>query len=405
MGMPYTVLLPVIAREVLGGGAGTLGALTAASGLGALVGAIYLAARRSVVGLERVVAGMAAIFGVGLVGVSRAGVLWLALPLMFVTGGGLMLMWAACNTILQTIVDEDKRGRVMSLFAMAIFGTVPFGSLLSGALAHRIGAQSTLLAGGVVSVLSAAAFFRELPELRRAVRPIYVRLGSCRRSRRASRPRPTSRALRALHLNPSPEIIMTTSLVLDRRPPPSSSWTSRTAFCRALAIAAGEVLGRAASVARGGARRPARASCFVRVAFRPGYPEMSDRNVMTAMVKGTGRLLIDSPEAQIVDAMAPRAAEPVVVKHRVGPFGGTDLAPILRAHAVDTLVLAGVATSGVVLSTVRHAADEDYRLVIVEDACADADAEVHRVLMEKVFPRQATVVRGEAVVAALAKGA
>jgi nicotinamidase-related amidase len=144
---------------------------------------------------------------------------------------------------------------------------------------------------------------------------------------------------------------------------------------------------------------------FVRVAFRPGYPEVSDRNLSGAALKKSGLLLIDSPDTQVVDAMAPRPTEPVVVKHRVGPFGGTDLAPILRGRAVDTLVLLGVSTSGVVLSAVRHAADEDYRLVVVVDGCADLDPEVHRVLMEKVFPRQATVCSSEAVVAAIAGGA
>ncbi|HEY2517508.1 MAG TPA: MFS transporter, partial [Polyangiaceae bacterium] len=177
MGMPYSVLLPVIAREVLGGGAGTLGALTAASGLGALVGALYLASRRTVLGLGRVIVASAAIFGVGLVGFSRAGVLWLALPLMLVTGGGMMMQMASSNTILQTIVEEDKRGRVMSLFAMAFFGTAPLGSLLAGTLASRIGAQNTLLAGGVVCIAGAMAFLRVLPELRRQVQPIYVRMG------------------------------------------------------------------------------------------------------------------------------------------------------------------------------------------------------------------------------------
>jgi nicotinamidase-related amidase len=153
------------------------------------------------------------------------------------------------------------------------------------------------------------------------------------------------------------------------------------------------------------ARAAGAAVVFVRVAFRPGYPEVSDRNLTFAAIKSRGGLLIDTPETQIVSAMAPRSTEPVVVKHRVGPFGGTDLAPILRTRAVDTLVLLGISTSGVVLSTVRHAADEDYRIVVVEDGCADPDVEVHRVLMEKVFPRQATVARGEAVVAAIARGA
>jgi MFS family permease len=177
MGMPYSVLLPVIAREVLGGGAGTLGALTASSGLGALASALYLASRKSVLGLGRVIVGATALFGVGLIGLSRVGVLWLALPVMLVTGGGMMLQMASSNTIIQTIVDEDKRGRVMSLFAMAFFGTVPFGSLLAGALANRMGAQNTILVGGVVCILAAAVFLRALPVLRREVRPIYVRMG------------------------------------------------------------------------------------------------------------------------------------------------------------------------------------------------------------------------------------
>jgi MFS family permease len=174
MGIPYTVLLPVIAREVLGGGAGILGTLTAASGLGALLGALYLASRTSVLGLERVVVGSSALFGVGLVGFSRVSVLWLAVPLMLVTGAGMMLQMASSTTIVQTIVDEDKRGRVMSLFAMAYFGALPFGSLLAGALATRMGAQNTILAGGVVCVLAAAVFFRALPGLQRALRPRLV---------------------------------------------------------------------------------------------------------------------------------------------------------------------------------------------------------------------------------------
>jgi MFS family permease len=177
MGIPYSVLLPVIAREVLGGGAGTLGALSASAGLGALVGALYLASRRSVLGLGRVIVASAALFGVGLVGFSRVGVLWLSLPLVLVAGGGMMLQLSASNTVLQTIVDEDKRGRVMSLFAMAVFGTAPLGSLMAGALASRIGAQNTILVGGVACIAAAAVFLRELPELRRMVRPIYVRMG------------------------------------------------------------------------------------------------------------------------------------------------------------------------------------------------------------------------------------
>jgi len=165
MGVPYMVLLPVIAREVLGGGPGTLGMLTAASGLGALGSALYLASRRSVVGLDRVIVGAAALFGAGLVLFSRAGVLWLALPLMLVTGVGMMLQTAASMTLVQTLVDEDKRGRVMGLVATAYFGTLPFGSLLAGVLASRIGAENTILAGGLVVCVAAAFFFRALPRL------------------------------------------------------------------------------------------------------------------------------------------------------------------------------------------------------------------------------------------------
>jgi predicted MFS family arabinose efflux permease len=168
MGVPYMVLLPVIAREVLGGGPGTLGALTAASGLGAIGSALYLASRRSVLGLERVIAAAATTFGVGLVLFSRASVVWLALPLMLVTGAGMMLQTAASMTLVQTLVDEDKRGRVMSLVAMTYFGSLPLGSLLAGVLAGRIGAEGTILAGGVVVCAAAAVFFRALPELRRA---------------------------------------------------------------------------------------------------------------------------------------------------------------------------------------------------------------------------------------------
>ena len=168
MGVPYMVLLPVIAREVLGGGPGTLGMLTAASGLGALGSALYLASRQSVAGLDRIIVGAAAIFGAGLCGFSRAGVLWLALPLMFVTGMGMMLQTASSMTLVQTLVDEDKRGRVMGLVAMAYFGTVPFGSLLAGVLAGRLGAENTILVGGLVVCLAAAAAFHALPDLQRA---------------------------------------------------------------------------------------------------------------------------------------------------------------------------------------------------------------------------------------------
>jgi nicotinamidase-related amidase len=138
------------------------------------------------------------------------------------------------------------------------------------------------------------------------------------------------------------------------------------------------------------------------VGFRPGYPEVSPRNLAFSDAKKTGRLSAGSPGVEIHGAIAPRPDEPIVMKHRVGAFTGTDLELILRARDVDTLILAGISTSGVVLSTVRHAADGDYRLVVVEDCCADPDPEVHRCLVERVFPKQATVARSEDVIRALA---
>jgi nicotinamidase-related amidase len=139
---------------------------------------------------------------------------------------------------------------------------------------------------------------------------------------------------------------------------------------------------------------------YVVVGFRPGYPEVSTRNAAFASVRESGLFAAGSAATEIHPALAPRADEVVVTKHRVSAFAGTDLDMILRANGIETLVLAGISTSGVVTSTVRHAADADYRLVIVEDGCADPDAEVHRVLLEKVLARQATVVKVADVTAA-----
>ena len=140
---------------------------------------------------------------------------------------------------------------------------------------------------------------------------------------------------------------------------------------------------------------------YVVVRFREGYPEANPRNRVFAAIKETGRLREGTPGAEIHTQVAPRPEDVVVVKRRVGAFSTTDLSTVLRARDLTTLILMGVATSGVVLSTVRWAADEDYDLVVVEDCCADADEEVHRVLMQKVFPRQAQVVTAATVCAAL----
>jgi nicotinamidase-related amidase len=140
---------------------------------------------------------------------------------------------------------------------------------------------------------------------------------------------------------------------------------------------------------------------YVVVGFRPGYPELNRRNAAFATLAHSGRLVITGLGADLAAPLRVEPGELVVVKHRVSAFAGTDLDMILRAKEIDTLVLSGIATSGVVLSTIRHAADADYRLVVVEDACADRDEEVHRVLMGKVFPRQGTVTTTAEVVAAL----
>lgn len=177
VGMPYTVLMPVFANEILRGGPSTLGLLMAASGVGALAGAFFLAGRKSVLGLGKYIPLTAGAFGAGLIAFSFSRALWLSLLLMVVTGLGFMVQMAASNTVLQTIVDEDKRGRVMSFYTMAFMGTAPFGSLLAGSIADRLGAPHTLMFGGIGCVLGALWFATSLPSLRRDVRPIYVRIG------------------------------------------------------------------------------------------------------------------------------------------------------------------------------------------------------------------------------------
>ena len=177
VGMPYTVLMPIFAGSILHGGAHTLGFLMAASGVGALAGAVHLASRKTVLGLGRVTAFSAALFGAGLITFSLSRWFWLSLALMFVTGLGMMQQMAATNTILQTIVDEEKRGRVMSYYTMAFVGMAPFGSLIAGTVAAHIGAPRTLLISGLCCVGGAAWFAVNLKEVRRVVRPIYVELG------------------------------------------------------------------------------------------------------------------------------------------------------------------------------------------------------------------------------------
>ena len=175
--MPFSVLMPVFANDILGGGPHTLGFLMGASGLGALSGALWLTTRKSVVGLGRVILVNTIVFGAGLIGFALSK--WLALSLVFMTiaGFGMMAQMASTNTVIQTIVDESKRGRVMSFYTMSFLGTAPFGSLLAGWLSTRIGAPHTVLLSGVLCIATAAWFARELPPIRALVRPIYMRMG------------------------------------------------------------------------------------------------------------------------------------------------------------------------------------------------------------------------------------
>jgi MFS family permease len=177
LGFPYVVLLPVFARDVLGGDSATLGLLTSAAGLGALVGALYLASRSSVRGLGRAITLATVLFGSGLMAFSFSRDVWLSAALLLITGFGVMVTTASMNTILQTLVEEEMRGRVMSLYTMAFVGMSPLGSLLGGWLALHIGAPATLLMGGGACVLVAVGFGSRVPALREIVHPIYVRKG------------------------------------------------------------------------------------------------------------------------------------------------------------------------------------------------------------------------------------
>jgi MFS family permease len=177
MGMSYSVLMPVFAKEVLHGGSHTFGFLMGASGLGALSGALYLASRKSVVGLSRLIPVAAAMFGLGLVAFSFTRYQPLSMVLMVMAGLGMMMQMASSNTILQTIVDNDKRGRVMSIYTMAFMGTAPFGSFLAGSLAKLLGTPHTILIGGLSCIVGAIFFFTKLKEIKNIIRPIYVRMG------------------------------------------------------------------------------------------------------------------------------------------------------------------------------------------------------------------------------------
>jgi MFS family permease len=177
MGWPFMVLMPIFAAQVLHGGPHTLGFLMGAVGVGSLVSALALVVRRTVRGLLKVIPTGAAVFGAGLIAFGFSHSLWLSIPMMFITGFGMMQGVTTSNTILQTLVDEKMRGRVMSYYTMAFVGMAPFGSLLAGALAHAIGAPRTVIISGVSCILGSVWFWSRMRAIRTDMRPIYERLG------------------------------------------------------------------------------------------------------------------------------------------------------------------------------------------------------------------------------------
>lgn len=177
VGMPYIVLLPIIADQIPPGGPRTYGLLVGASGVGALTGSLYLASRRTVLGLGRWIAATSGLFGIGLLAFSFSRNLGVSMAILAVVGFAVIVQLASCNTILQTIVEEGQRGRVMSLYTTAFLGMSPLGSLMAGSLASAFGASNTLRIGGVCCLLGSVAFAMQLPTLRRHIRPIYTRMG------------------------------------------------------------------------------------------------------------------------------------------------------------------------------------------------------------------------------------
>jgi MFS family permease len=177
MGMPYATLMPVIASKVLHGGPHTLGILMTASGIGALAGTLYLASRHTVLGLGKVIVAAGAALSLGLMAFSFSRTLWLSAILLPVVGAGMMLQAASVNTILQTVVDERLRGRVMAFYSVAIMGMQPIGSLLSGMLAERIGTEMTIFYGALLCLAGSAWFAMRRVTFAELIRPIYIERG------------------------------------------------------------------------------------------------------------------------------------------------------------------------------------------------------------------------------------
>jgi MFS family permease len=149
----------------------------AASGIGALAGSIYLASRQTILGLGRFIAYASAIFGIGIIAFSLSKILIVSLSMMFITGFGMIVQMTSSNTILQSIVEENKRGRVMSIYATAFIGMAPLGNLFVGTLASWIGAPNTLIVSGIACIIGSLIFAVNLPQIRKEVRPIYIKMG------------------------------------------------------------------------------------------------------------------------------------------------------------------------------------------------------------------------------------
>jgi MFS family permease len=180
MGMPYLVLMPIFAKVILHGGPHTLGFLMGASGIGAVIGAIHLASRKTVLGLGKLIVIFSSTFGIGLIVFSLSQYILVSLCMMLLMGFGMIVHMASNNTILQTIVDDDKRGRIISFYAMVFTGMATFGSLLAECLASKIGTPDTLSISGLACVLGSFFFSTKLPLIRKLVLPIYIQINIIR---------------------------------------------------------------------------------------------------------------------------------------------------------------------------------------------------------------------------------
>jgi MFS family permease len=178
MGMPYTILMSVFAKDVLHGNSQTMGLLMSSVGLGALIGSFWLASRSHAQGLEKWLFIASSIFGLGLIAFSGSTYLPLSMALLAITAFGMIVNNSACNTMLQSLVDDEKRGRIMSMYTLAFMGTTPFGNLFAGFLANNIGVQSTLLIGGLVCVIGSLIFGSRLGKMRIALNDMYQAITS-----------------------------------------------------------------------------------------------------------------------------------------------------------------------------------------------------------------------------------